>query len=216
MLEPAPPKKLAVFGATRGTGRCLLEQALEAGHTVTALVRDSSRLDVDHSRLCVQVGDAEDYAAVDRVVSGQDAILCALGAPASARTSLRAVASRHMVRAMERRAVDRLVSLSSYGVGDSRSALPFYIRYIVVPLFLRRAFSDHERQEAYIRGAPLQWTIVRPPQLVDGKITGVYRHGVSLDGAPLKYKISREDVAAFMLAQISEPAYVRKAVALSY
>lgn len=215
-MDSTPPRKLGLFGGSRGTGRCLLMQALDAGHAVTVLVRNPARLRIEHPKLRVEEGDAEDYAAVDRVVCGQDAILCTLGAPAAARTSPRAVATRHMVRAMQARGVERLVSLTAYGVGDTRRDLPVYIRYFVVPLFLRHAFADHERQEACIRGCPLQWTIVRPPQLINGEVTGAYRHGVSLRGAPLKYRISREDVAAFMLSQVGADDYLRKAVALSY
>jgi putative NADH-flavin reductase len=141
--------KLLIFGATGGTGRHLVQQALTQGHTVTAFVRDPARLDLAHPNLTAVQGDVLDPAAVERAVPGHDAVLSAIGAPASKTGTLRSVGTRNIVRAMERTGVRRLISQASLGYGDSRSVLdsrPFYFKYLIVPLILGRTFADHARQ----------------------------------------------------------------------
>ena len=110
----------------------------------------------------------------------------------------------------------RLISLSSLGVGDSRANLPFFTKYIIVALFLRHAFADHEHQEAVVRQSSLDWTIVRPPHLKDGPQTGVYRHGFPTTDRRIKGWISRADVADFMLKQIADDRYLHQAPGVSY
>jgi putative NADH-flavin reductase len=117
---------------------------------------------------------------------------------------------------MEKIGVRRLISLSSHGVGDTREMLPLLYKYVIVPIFLRRAFDDHEVQENYIKQSRLDWTIVRPTALTDGQRTGAYRHGVPVSEKNLKNKISRADVADFMLKQLREDTYLRKTPTISY
>ncbi|MCH9687398.1 MAG: SDR family oxidoreductase [Deltaproteobacteria bacterium] len=209
-------KNLVIFGATRGTGRRLLDLALAMGHRVTALVRDPTRLDLQHPNLRVLTGDATDSDDVMRAVTGQDAVLCALGAPALRKTSLRADSARLIVRAMETLGVRRLVSLSVLGVGSSHQLLPWHLKYLIFPLYLRKAVADHERQEAYIRESAVSWTIVRPPTLTDGEPTGDYRHGFADDDRTLELKVSRADVANFMMQQLDDSTYIRATPGISY
>ena len=168
---------LLVFGSTGGTGRELLRQALDQGHTVAAFARDPAKIaDLEHANLRMVRGDVLDPAGVESAMAGQDAVLSTIGAGAE-RTTLREDGTRNIVEAMERTGVKRLICQSSLGVGDSRANLPLFTKYIVVSLFLRHAFADHERQEAVVRQSALDWTIVRPPYLTDGPRTGAYLHG---------------------------------------
>jgi len=132
--------------------------------------------DIAHPGLQVFLGDVLDPVAVEQAVSGRDAVLCAIGAGAG-RTTLREDGTRNIIRAMEKAGVRRLICQSSMGVGDSRANLGFLTKYVIVPVFLRHAFADHERQEAVVKESTLDWTIVRPPHLKDGLHTGTYRHG---------------------------------------
>ncbi|MBN2292651.1 MAG: SDR family oxidoreductase [Pirellulales bacterium] len=207
--------KLLVFGATGGTGRELVKQALDAGHFVSAYVRDPAKIKDLHERLRVDSGDVLDSAAVSNSVAGQDAIFSTIGAGAS-RSTLREEGTRNIVEFMQETGVKRLVSLSSLGVGDSRSNLPFFTKYIIVAIFLRHAFADHERQEAVIKQSSLDWTIVRPPHLKDGPRMGVYRHGFSSTDRRIKGWISRADVAEFMLSQLEDDRYLHKTPGVSY
>ena len=104
----------------------------------------------------------------------------------------------------------------SVGVGDSRANLGFFTRYVVVGIFLRHAFADHERQEAVVRESGLDWTIVRPPHLKEGPRTGRYLHGFPPVRTPIKGWISRADVAEFMLDQLEDDTYVRQTPGVSY
>jgi len=106
--------------------------------------------------------------------------------------------------------VKRLISLSSLGVGESRENLDFFTKHIIVDIFLRHPFADHKRQEAVVRQSSLDWTIVRPPHLIDGPRTGEYQHGFATHFRKIKSKISRADVADFMLHQLSSDTYIRR------
>ncbi|WP_375435161.1 NAD(P)-dependent oxidoreductase [uncultured Hymenobacter sp.] len=205
-----------IFGATGGTGRQLVEQALAQGHIVTAFARNPRNLDLQHPNLHVGQGDVLDFASVERVMQGQEVVLSALGAPASQKDAVRSEGTRHIIRAMEQTGVRRFICLTTLGIGDSQQALPFAYKYLLVPLFLRQAFADSERQEEYIRQSALEWTIARPGTLTNGQRTGQYRHGFPASEKGLKMKISRADVADFMLRQVQDHAYLRKAASLSY
>jgi putative NADH-flavin reductase len=208
--------KLLIFGSTGGTGRELVRQALDQGHSVTAYARDPAKIeDLQHPGLKVVSGDVLDPATVESSVAGQEAIFSTLGAGAG-RTTLREEGTRNIVEAMQGTGVKRLISLSSLGVGDSRANLPFFTKYIIVAVFLRHAFADHERQEAVIKQSSLDWTIVRPPHLKDGPRTGLYRHGFPKTGARIKGWISRGDVADFMLKQLVDDTYLHQTPGVSY
>ena len=208
--------KLVIFGATAGTGRELLSQALEQGHTVSAFARDPAKLDdIEHASLKIARGDVLDPAAVESAVAGQEAALSTIGAGAK-RTTLREEGTRNIVEAMQKTGVKRLVCQSSLGVGDSRANLSFFTRFVIVGVFLRHAFADHERQEAVVRHSALDWTIVRPPHLKDGPRTGVYRHGFATTDKQIRGEISRADVADFILKQLAEGNYHRQTPGVSY
>jgi putative NADH-flavin reductase len=208
--------KLLLFGATGGTGRELLKQSIAKDHEVTAFVRDPSRLgDIAHPDLRLVTGDVLDPAAVRNAVSGHEAVLIAIGAGPK-RTTIREQGTRIVIEAMQAASVKRLVCLSSFGVGDSRADLSFFTRYVVVGIFLRHAFADHERQEAVVRNSALDWTLVRPPHLKDGAHTGTYQHGLTLAYGNIKGWISRGDLADFMLKQLEDDRYIRQAPRVSY
>jgi putative NADH-flavin reductase len=208
--------KLLVFGSTGGTGRELVKQALAQGHEVTAFARATARLgDLTHPSLQVFRGDVLDSAAVEKAVTEHDAVLCAIGTGAG-RSTLREEGTRNIIRAMEKAGVHRLICQSSMGVGDSRANLGFLTKYVIVPVLLRHAFADHERQEAVVQASALDWTIVRPPHLKDGPWTGTYRYGFPPTDTGIQGKISRADVADFMLKQLADNTYLHQTPGVSY
>ena len=206
--------KVLVFGATGGVGRHVVEEGLARGHDVTAFVRDPSRLDVAHERLTVFRGDVLDAASVERAVRGQGAVLCSIGAGRKGR--VRSEGTRNIVRAMEGAGVRRLVCQTTLGVGESSGNLNLFWKHVMFGLLLRGAFADHEQQEAHVKRSALDWTIIRPAAFTDGGRTGEYRHGFSPSKKGLKLKISRADVAEFMLDQLTGDAYLRQTPGLSY
>jgi putative NADH-flavin reductase len=208
--------KILIFGSTGGTGRELVKQALGSGFEVTAFARQPAKLnDITHSNLQSVQGDVLNPEAVDNAVPGHDAVLCAIGTGAG-RTTLREDGTCNIVRAMGKAGVRRLICQSSMGIGDSRANLGFFTKYVIVPVFLRHAFADHERQEDVVKGSNLDWTIVRPPHLKDGPRTGQYRHGFATTDTEIQGKISRADVADFMLKQLTDDTYVCQTPGVSY
>lgn len=208
--------RLLIFGATGGTGRQLLEQALADGHLVTAFVRNPAKIARKHANLQVIQGDVRDDTAVAQAMQNQDVVLSTLGAPASDKTMVRANGTRTIIRAMEQTGIRRFICQTSLGYGDSRAILPLHMKYLIVPLILRHAFADHARQESYIKQSQLDWTVVRPGNLTDGQRTGHYRHGFANNDKTVKLKVSRADVADFMLKQVTDNTYLQQTPGLSY
>ena len=208
--------KIIIFGSTGGTGRELVGQALDSGHEVTAFARQPAKLGaIPHANFTQIQGDILDQDAVFSGIQGHDAVLCAIGAGAS-RTTLREDGTRNIVQGMEKAGVRRLICQSTMGIGESRANLGFLTKYVIVPVFLRHAFADHERQEAIIKGSSLDWVIVHPPHLNDGPRTGQYRHGFPANDTSIQGKISRADVADFMLKQLTDDTYLQQTPGVSY
>ncbi len=208
--------KLIIFGATGGTGQQILEQALEQGHEVTAFVRSPEKLDIKHEKLRILKGNVLDFASVEGAIQGQDAVICTLGLPPRHKSYLRANGTKNIIRAMEKTGVKRFICQSSHGVGESRKTLPFLMKYLIVPFFLRRVFADHEIQENYTKKCQLDWIIVRPTALTDGEHTDSYQHGYKSDNKTVTNKISRADTADFMLKQLADNTYLHQTPSISY
>ncbi len=203
--------KIAVFGATGGTGRAVTTQAVEAGHAVTALARDPASLTA-RSGLTVVRGDVMDKAVVETVVAGQDAVIVVLGIakPVRGDTTL-SRGTRYISDAMERHGVQRLVCQSAFGVGDSKRLAAPLFKYVILP-FLRTLYEDKARQEAEVRQSDLDWTIVRPTHLVDRAASG--RVQVIDRRSKLYDAVSRADTAAFLLELATSTQYNKRAIAL--
>lgn len=210
------PLRVAIFGASRGVGRQATELALQAGHTVTALTRNPASLDLRHSRLRVVAGDVTNAASVRDTLQGAQLVLCTLGMPPGNRDGVRAAGTEQIITAMRRAGIRRLVCLSMLGAGDSLSGLPFLLKHVIVGMWLRHVVRDHNAQEQLVENSGLDWTIVRPPFLTDGPRTDQFAHGFTSGEKGLAMKISREDVAAFMLRQAHSEHYLGRSVGVSY
>jgi nucleoside-diphosphate-sugar epimerase len=135
---------------------------------------------------------------------------------AGSKGTVRAAGTRNIIQAMQNRGVRRLVCLSTLGVGDSWDNLNWFWKRLMFGLLLRRAFADHVAQERYVTESGLDWIIVRPGAYTDGDRTGAYRHGFSATATGPKLKISRADVADFMLKQLTDDRYLHATPGLSY
>jgi putative NADH-flavin reductase len=210
---------LLIFGATGGTGRAIVTQALEQEHRVTAFTRNPAAIKTAHENLAIVQGDILDYASVEKAVKGQDAVLSALGTKALRRNTTISYGTRNIIKAMEKYEVKRFVFESSISIGDSKPQqrqFGLVYKIIIFPFILRNMFQDKEIQERYIRQSTLDWIIVRPAVLTNGPRTGVYRSEFSATDTSIKAKISRADVADFMLKQLTDDTYVHKTPSLSY
>jgi uncharacterized protein YbjT (DUF2867 family) len=201
--------KLLVIGATGGTGRELVRQALERGHEVTAFVRNPRRLRIAHERLTIARGNVLDCASVEAAVRGQDAVLCALGHKRwFYPTTIQSEGTRHVIRAMEANKVRRLVCETALGIADRWGRGGLYYTLFVGVFILPFYFIDKVRQERVIRASALDWVIVRPGMLTNGRKRGVRRHGPEVGSWVMTVRISRADVADFMLDQLTDDRYL--------
>jgi uncharacterized protein YbjT (DUF2867 family) len=209
--------KVIVFGATGPTGRRAVDEALAKGHEVTAFVRDPSKLPTKHEWLRVVQGDALDPASVEHALAGQEAVLVCLGARNRSGKGwpprdIDFRATQNILAGMKKHGVKRLVCMTSMGVGDSKqvkSLSNWVFTRIFMPLLLKKVFQAKEKQEEAIRASDTDWIIVRPTGLTDGPARSRFR--VTTDLSPVPGRISRADVAAFMVGQLTSDQYLRKA-----
>lgn len=194
-----------MFGATGGTGRALLDLAPAAGHEVTAFVRDPDKLGAPRAGVRVVRGDVLDEAQVTEAVRGHDAVLSALGTRPWRHVDICSGGTRVIAAAMRAAGVRRLIVLSSQGVGGSPMGT---FGSLGAAMFLRKAFADKQAMEDELAHTDLDWTIVRPGLLTNGKPRGTWR--VADDNSLVGGRIARADVAAFMLAQLASDRWLRK------
>jgi len=210
------PKRLLIVGATGGTGRELVGQGLEAGHEITAFVRDPTKLPDRHARLRVVGGSLPEHESrLADAMAGQDVVVSTLGRGQSLTSAgLIGRSVPAVLTAMRASGVRRLVFTSAIGVGDSIRDAPLFSK-VMVTLLLRDLYADKLIGEQYIRTSDLEWTIVQPAQLTNGSLTGRYQSGEHLKhrGMP---KISRADVAHFLLTVMDDRASIGKIIRLGY
>lgn len=208
--------RIAVLGATGGTGRLIVAEAWRKGYEVTALVRSKDRAgDLGDVRLAV--GDACDEAAVSRAVEGCDAVVSALGTGVSPfrEVTLLSAATEVLVAAMKRGQVRRLVCITGMGAGDSRGHGGVMFDRAIMPLLLRHVYADKDRQEALVRASGVEWVLVRPSVLNDKPARGSVRAITDLAGFH-GGTIARGDVARFVIEQLATDPWVRRAPLITW
>lgn len=206
--------KLIIFGATGTVGEELVKQALNKGHVVTAFVRNPEKMqNAKNSNLILYNGDVLNVGKVENALKNQDVVLCALGDGKAGK--IRAVGTKNIIEAMYKTGQKRLICQTTLGMGESYGNLNFIWKHIMFGMLLKKAFQDHQLQEKYILESNLDYTLVRPSALTDGGISNNYKIGFDGNFKKLNLKISRADVADFMLSQISTNEYVKKAVSIS-
>ncbi|NEV60831.1 NAD(P)-dependent oxidoreductase [Thiorhodococcus minor] len=200
---------IALFGATGGTGRQVLAQGIAQGHSISALVRDPAKLP-DRAGLTKVQGDVLDPEPVAQCVAGADAVICVLGSHGR-QAPVEAGGTERILEAMRASGVRRLIVVTSLGVGDSRPQLSWPVR-LMMDLTLGAIMRAKEAQEALVKASGLDWTIVRPGGLTDGPKTGGYGFGV--DSAIKPGRVSRADVADFVLRQLADDGFLHQAPAV--
>jgi uncharacterized protein YbjT (DUF2867 family) len=206
-----------IIGASRGVGLETVKLALRAGHSVRAMARSADAIRLRDPKLEKLDGDALDQHTIECALAGVDAVIQTLGISPTPElifggTRLFSVATRILVNAMEARAVKRLICVTGFGAGDSRGRGGLFYNAVLC-LILGRIYADKDAQEWIIRRSGLDWTIVRPTILTDGRHTGEYR--VLVDARYWRSGfIARADVADFLVKQINNASLVHKTPAL--
>jgi nucleoside-diphosphate-sugar epimerase len=210
--------RIVIFGANGRTGRLLTEQALAAGHDITAVTRRPLDFPITHDRLDVVEADVHDPEAVDQVVTGADAVLSTLGVPYVRKPiNVYSDGIRNVVAAMSRHGVKRLVVVSSsatepYHHADGGFLLNRVLQPLITATIGKTTYADMRRMEALVRSSDLEWTIMRPSGLFDAP--AVSRYELHEEQAPGIFT-SRADLAASLLEQATDGRFVRKALAVT-
>ena len=220
--------KLTIFAATGGIGRQALEQAVAAGHDVTAVVRNPKKLSREVRVVTADLA-APDPAALESAVKGADAVLSGLGPRSASEAGIAGQGTRAIVQAMKATNVGRIVVVSAAPIGTvpspGRPNPPkhdpgdgFFVRNLFSPLIkaaLRKHFADLALMEDVLRDSGLDWTVVRPPRLTEKTVTGRYRtaYGQNLRRGLF---VSRADVAHLMLRVLRQPETVKQAIGIAY
>lgn len=210
------PQKIMVLGATGATGRLIVGQAVARGLDVAVLVRSAEKAG-DLKGTKVIVGDARDATALREALRGRDAVVSALGTPASPfrEVTLLSTATRALVNAMKAEQVSRLVCITGIGAGDSAGHGGFLFDNLIFPLLLRKVYADKNRQETIVRDSGLDWVLVRPSVLNDKPGRGVVRTLTDLSGFH-GGSIAREDVARFVLDQVRSDDWLHRSPLISW
>ena len=207
--------RLAIFGATGRTGRHLFEQALAAGHEVKILVRDLSKVKVQSALLKVLVGNVQNAVQVEQAVAGSECVISVLGPTENKPTHAISAGTDNILTAMKKQGVHRLIVSTGVGVGDPDDApAPFNLfMNFLLKIVSRYVYEDMLQTAAKVRASDLDWTIVRVPMITDGPQTGKIQAGYV--GKGMGARISRADMADFILKQVNDNTYLHKAPAIS-
>ncbi|MPZ81831.1 MAG: NAD(P)H-binding protein [Actinophytocola sp.] len=210
--------RLAVFGATGGTGRSVVEQALDVGDKVTVLARRPEALGGPAARINVVAGDVLDPAAVGRAVEGAEVVISALGIGMHRHaTTVYSQGTANIVDAMRTEGVRRLVvvSTSSLEIPAPRRVAEWFIARFLLHRILAKPYADMALMEERVRASDVDWTLVRAARLTKGAVTGVYR---SASGEKLRgcWSISRADVAHYLLTHAADASTFRRTVEIAY
>ncbi len=207
--------KIVVFGATGRTGIPLVQLALDAGYEVVAFARTPSRLPIVHERLTIVKGDIQNAGAVESAVIGADAVISVLGPTSNKPDFAITKGTQNILDAMNKHGVKRLVITAGAGVGDPNDVPRFINRVIslLLKLLSRNVYEDMVRVVELVRGSDRDWTIVRVPMLTDQNPTGNIRVGYVGKGTGAK--LSRRDMAFFLLSQVESDSYLRLSPVIS-
>jgi putative NADH-flavin reductase len=211
--------KVIIFGATGFSGQAILAEAIKQGHEVTVLVRDSSKVKINHNNLRIVEGNVLDSQKVAFVIQNQEAVIQWLGVGGKGDgnpTTFISEATKVIVDEIQKQQIKRLIALSNVGAGNSVAFQPWFFTKIILPYFLKWLkviIDDKNRMEPIIMNSNLNWTIVRCPNIVDKPTKGKYN--ATLDGKGLKLSITLDDLSKFIVGQLKETTFNKQALCVS-
>jgi len=211
--------KVVIFGATGFSGKAILKETLSQQHEVTVLVRNKSAILIQDKNLNIVEGNVMDRNKVAEVLKNCDAIIQCLGVGGKGNgkpTIFISDSIKIIIDEMKKQQIKRLIAMSNVGAGNSVSFQPWIFTKIILPYFmkwLKVLIDDKNRMEPIIMNSQLDWTIVRCPNMVDKTAKGTYHS--TLDGKGLKLSITLEDMAKFIVRQLTCNLYSRQAPSVS-
>jgi putative NADH-flavin reductase len=199
-----------VIGATGGIGQETLKSALSDGLKVRAFSRSSDQIQISNPKLEIYSGNALHSEEITEALDGIDVVIQALGVKINELfkpINIFSESTKILISAMEHKGIKRLITVTGFGAGDSRKAISC-LQQLPFQFLLGRAYADKDIQERIIKESQLEWTIIRPGVLTNGKFSGKYK----VLTEPFEWRngiISRADVAHFIVSQLGKKEYVR-------
>jgi putative NADH-flavin reductase len=212
-----PIKRILLLGATGRTGNQVLQQALDRGYKVNALVRDGRKIELEDERLRVFEGDTRIPKDLNFAMENCEAVVSCLNisrksdfpwAPLRTPEDFLSMTMRSLIKVCQEQDVTRLVLTSAWGVGDSRPHIPGWFGWVIDNSNLSAAYLEHERQEALVRNSGLDWTIVRPVALTNCEKPKPVKVIFGHEEKP-SLRISRRNTAGFLIDVLEQPDYIQ-------
>ena len=204
--------KILLLGPNGAVGQIVIDDLLKANHQVTALVRNPTTIQKKHPRLTILQGTPTDAGDLETALEGQDAVMSTLGVRKNKKTTVRTDVARNLVAGMKKHRVRRLVWLDGAGVGSSKAFIErssFLFGRILMPYFLNHMYEDAAVADALIEGSGSDWVIVRPMSFTNGPKTGKISVITDMNSnVKPRLRISRADLAAFLVEQLMKDDYV--------
>jgi nucleoside-diphosphate-sugar epimerase len=210
-------KTILILGATGRTAKHAIPFALAQGYRVVALVRNPTKIAIDSDKLTIVIGLPTDINDVRKAMKDCDAVLSLL----SPLTRGEAISFRkinaprvlersitNVLQVMNEYGVERILILSSVGVGDSWQYTPWYVKLLIKLTNFKVIFADHNAQERLIQNSEMNWTIARPAGLNESETMGTLK--VTYDHIPKPFRISRKLLAKFFIDNVYSEAYKHK------
>ncbi len=197
--------KIIVFGGTGDVGQLVVKKLLNGNHSVVVLTRQEKS---SSDNLDFVIGDVLDDTLVGKIINPDDSVIITLGFNNSSQDTM-SRGTANIISAMNKKGVKRLVCLSAQGAGDSWDYMPDDFKKMVsADKILSASFKDHSIQEEIVKQSNLDWTIVRPTEIISGKESGTFTINRPSDNS--KFQISNSDVAQFIVTALEEGKYVRQ------
>jgi len=208
--------KLTIFGSTGGTGKQVVEQAVAAGNHVVAYVRNPSKLEFIHKNLTIVEGELADQMMIEQAVSGVDAVISVLGPRSGSKDKPITRGMQNIIAAMNKYGVRRLIVSSTLSVKDPNDLPDFKAKFLVnfVKLTMRSAYEEIISVAEIVRKSDLDWTMLRLTTLTNSLKSGKVKVGY-LGKGEVGMRISRADLAEFILKQVQNTKYLRQSPVIS-
>lgn len=215
LAEAHEPLDLLIFGGTSGIGLETTELALARGHRVTSITRRPERMVIEHENLLNLKGDITDRSSFNHLFAGKSAIISTIGLkPNNKEVRVYSEGMTNVLAAASDAGVNRILTITGIGAGDSKGHGGIFYDRILNPLLLKADYADKTRQENILKSSDSSWTIVRPGFLIDAASSKDYRVLNNIEGL-VSGSISRADVAHFLMATLEYDTYVLETVFLS-
>lgn len=208
---------ITIFGGTGATGQLLINKALQSGYTVTAFVRTPTKISVQHHNLKIVKGELTDIDKIDEAIKNAEAVISVLGPYPKTKGLVIADGVKNIIESMKKNGVKRLIAIATPSFKDKNDKFQFGFAYgvFMIKTILRHTYNNIVLTGKYISESDLDWTIVRLPMLSNKPATGKLNIGYTGEGKVDLFSLSREDLANFLIQQIDNKTYIKKAPIIS-